>query len=633
MSSDSSRLNDRPFVSNSFRVLLGRTILNNDFSALVLSLSLLIGTAAILFPSANQWMYWLYDDTEHLNIAYNLFHGKGLTIDFIDLDAAFKDTNIPVLSNYETISHPLQNKGPLYFVLLGSWLTATQADFSNWYFWGSILNFLFAASFVVVFYIFTKRYFGRTVAMYATPVLALMPALTWFSVRIRPEVLAYVFIVSAMYFAANSLTKRNVALSGLLSALAHLTHPIGLLSGAAYLVYLLYKRKLKLAILLVAVWSAVLMPWMVRNYLIFGDATQGLGIPIPKSVLFALGLATMNTQNSNLVNPDGISSLTGTEVFVTLAGMLKEFAGLYGMPFFMLFIACGIAAYLSFGSVRSALSSRKRLALFAAALGLWGVALGLSITAETGSAAIQAILLIVVPLVGFLYIKLFTRYRSTMTWNGNNAYTLIGILGVASLITYVMFAQLSSRTVPEIRIIICSMYLLLPVAIIGLSKLLEMPIKLLFSTKSCRKALTAAMISVLAIFSISQSVTGISSILAYQNEKAETGFDSLTNEWIRSNVPEGAHIATDLPHAVTLRTGHPSVNFYYEFKGDQSYEKWIIKKFDIDYLVFYFGYTPVQTVDLGDIRLKLVYNLDNNFVYQVGSVNLEPIPKSISGKQ
>lgn len=597
-------------------------ILNHDFSILFLSLSLLVGCAAIIFPSANHWMYWLYDDTEHLNMAYNLFHGRGLTIDLIDQEAAFKETNVPALNSYDEISRPLQNKAPLYLVFLGAWLTVTGADFTNWYFWGSILNFIFASAFVVVFYIFTKRYFGKTLALYSTVVVALMPSLVWFSVRIRPEVLAYVFIASSLYFAASALTKRNVAIAAVLSALAHLTHPIGLISGSAFLVYLVYKRKLKMAFLLVIVWSVVLTPWMARNYLVFGDITQGLGIPIPKSVLFSLDLVNKNALNSNLVNPNDISSISGAPIFATLTGMLHEFATLYGMPFFMLFMACGIVAYLSFVPIRNALSSKKRAILFASLLGLWGAAVGASITAvEEAAVVIQSVLIFVIPLIAFLYVKLFTSYRNALTSNGNDIYILLGILGVITMITYVVFAQLSGRTVPEIRMMISTLYMLVPLAIMGLVQMFEIPVKRLVPIKSYKAALTITTISILAIFSISQAATGIPAVLAYQNQNAEDMYDRATNEWIRNNVPAGANIASDLPHGVMLRTGHPSVNFYYEFKGDHSYEKWIIKKFDIDYLVFYFGYPPVQTVHLGEIKLELAYNIDNNSVYKVSKNN------------
>src|SRR5688572_11011629 len=61
------------------------------------------------------------------------------------------------------------------------------------------------------------------------------------------------------------------------------------------------------------------------------------------------------------------------------------------------------------------------------------------------------------------------------------------------------------------------------------------------------------------------------------------------NAWIRDNIPPNSKTASELPHALTLETGLPSVNFQHWYKDNISYEKWIIKKFDIDYLVFYYS--------------------------------------------
>ena len=188
--------------------IITRFPLVKDLFIVIISVILLIIGSSFIFDSANKWVYWLYDDTEHLSAAYNLFHGKGLTVDSIDIEVRFLNTNIPALQSHDQISHPLRAKGPLHLVLLGGWLSATGANFGNWYFWGSLFNLILTAAFIVIFYLFTKRFFGIAIGAYATPVLAVTPAVLWVSVRIRPDVLSYLFMLVSLYFGKGNNTSK-----------------------------------------------------------------------------------------------------------------------------------------------------------------------------------------------------------------------------------------------------------------------------------------------------------------------------------------------------------------------------------------------------------------------------------------
>jgi hypothetical protein len=85
--------------------------------------------------------------------------------------------------------------------------------------------------------------------------------------------------------------------------------------------------------------------------------------------------------------------------------------------------------------------------------------------------------------------------------------------------------------------------------------------------------------------------------------------------------PPNSKTASDMPHVLTLQTGLPSVNFQHWYKDNISYEKWIIKKFNIDYLVFYFpkhGSTDLSFLDLGELNLEKIYeDSEGSFVYRV----------------
>lgn len=601
--------------------------LSKDFIILIVSLALLVVCASFMYDSSDKWVLWKYDDTEHLSVAYNLFHGKGLFMDFIDNTANHADTNIPTLKLYNQISNPLRDKGPLYFVLLGGWLKVTSANYSNWYFWGVIFNFLLIASSIVIFYLFTRRYFGINIAAFATPILALIPGLLWFSVRIRPDALVFIFFITGIYFICRGLTLKNVVLTGLFVSMAELTHSIGAMLGLTVIIYLLYKHKFKYAGVFIAIWILAITPWMIRNYIIFGDATQGFGIPLPSRVSIALGLVSPSIANLSVASY-GVNLANIPSLYSNLGGMLNEFTLTYGMEFFMAFIACSVAAYLSFPSIRRALISsennkvhlrKENIVLVSGWISLYIV---LIIWSYSRINAIQIITLVLIPLLGYLYLRLRSHHKQMFTSNGKDVYTVLGIFGVVSLLIYLVLIAVVFRT-PEVRFIYPSLFMLVPVAIVGIKKLLEVlyrfpALSLRFSSThfTSRKAISLSLVTILVIFSITQTTAGINAINGFEKPFAEKEYQKKIDKWVVDNIPAGAKIASELPHAVLLQTGHQAVNFYFGYKDNVSYERWIIKKFDIDYLVFYYPKNQLSpglsSTDLGSMKLDLVYQARNS---------------------
>jgi hypothetical protein len=593
---------------------------NKDFVILAISLTLLFIGASFLFKSANEYVMWKYDDTEHLSIAYNLFHGRGLTVDFIDLEASTVEKNIPALKKYDQISNPLRGKGPLYFVLLGAWLKITDANYSNWYFWGSIFNFILVASSVVIFYIYSKRYFGWEIAAFSAPILALMPGLLWFSVRLRPDVLAFILIIASLYYGARKIDIQNLVTTGIFCGLAHLTHPLGILPGSAFLIYLLLKGKFRAIFIFVATWFVIMVPWMVRNYIVFSDATRGLGLPIPTNISMVLGLASPSAVNLDAIKISTADSLAVVP-FTILKEMFNDLINIYGMQLFVIFISFAIVAYISFASLNR-ISSRKNIALI---LG-WAFAYALLILRiafyENSGLFAEIFVLFGVPIAGYLYIRLFSGHRDIFTTNGKSIYTILAIFGVISFSSYFIYGIKSGRVDVEPRLILYTLYIFIPLAIIGIKNLLEI-IFGFFIDASQKKIVSLSLVFMLVLFSLVQASTGINSINKFQESRAENNDQKSIDSWIIKNTPLNAKIASDLPVVVLLRTGHEAVNFARAYIDNPTYERWIIKKFDIDYLVFYYPKNR-QTVNLsatnlGDIELSMVYKIGQGSIYKINS--------------
>jgi hypothetical protein len=575
----------------------------------------------LVFDVANDWVYWKYDDAEHLSIAFNLYNGKGFVRDFIDLGADRVDTNIAHLSDYDQISNHLRNKFPLYFVLLGGWLTIFQANFESWYFLGSLFNSLISILCIIVFYFFIQKYFEARIALISSIILAATPAFIWFAVRIRPDVLAFLFIIMTLYLGLRRITWTNSVLIGILAGLSHFSHTIGLLPGIAIIIYFLIKRKFKHVLIIIGVWLVLLIPWLARNFLVFGDALQGTGIPVPRDILIKIGLVAKDAPNLNV---NEIGSLAGISLTQTIDGMIQQFSSVYGMQYFMLFVSFSFFAFVCYHNLKKGISSKRKKILFLMSLLVYGLLIGyiFQIKNNDNDIDIQLAVLFITPFFIFIYLRVFSNSKRYFTTDGRSAYTLIAIFVILSFIPYFMYAQVTGRVVPEPRIIIHSLYFLIPLAVIGIYKLVSQ----LYEFSNWKYSNGYAIVSTIVIITIMTTVTftiGISTITGYYEEFKEMPFQTAMHEWINQNIPKDAKIASELPHIVLLETGRQVVNFAHPFKDSISYEKWIIKKFDIDYLVFYY-YNDLERgkgleyLNLGGLQLEKVYEgKDGGLVYKV----------------
>jgi hypothetical protein len=397
-------------------------------------------------------------------------------------------------------------------------------------------------------------------------------------------------------------------------------------AGWALLVYYLLHKKFKVAIILVGTWLGIILPWLVRNLLTFGDATQGFGFPLPRAVLVALGLIRPDVgPYSPLVGTSGGVSLNVVNVplYSTIIGMLDEFNRVYGMQFFIIFLSMSLFAFLSFSELKKMLfPGYLKLVTFLILVGLYGRAVLFAVDLNTNKDAlfIQVIVLIVIPFSVFVYLKLFSKYRKIFATKQPPFAHILVIVGLLTFVPYLMYAQITGRTVPEIRLLTYGLYMVIPLAIVGLVKVVEAGLRLVhkpITIKLTQKVLILVLVGII----LPQTALGISSINVWQARFQEETYQKIMHDWIRENIPPESNVGSDLPHAVLLETGLPAVNFQYSYKDDVDYEKWIIKKFDLDYLVFYYPKddrsVSLRFTDLDEFRLVPVYEGPRNIIYKI----------------
>jgi hypothetical protein len=359
---------------------------------------------------------------------------------------------------------------------------------------------------------------------------------------------------------------------------------------------------------------------MVRNYLIFGDATRGLGLPIPMNMATLLGLATPSAVGLDAAKVTTANSLAVLPLG-TLVEMYNELTNIYGMQLFLIFISFSIVAYICFSSLRNILSRKNILFILAWVL-IYGILIVRIATYKDSGLAPQFFVLFGVPLLGYIYIRFFSGHKDVFTTGKNNIYAILAIFGIISFTSYFLYGIKSGRIDVEPRLILYTLYLFIPLAIIGIKKILQI-VFIPLNMPRRRKTVTLSLVCILIIFSFVQVSTGLPAINQFQEIRAEKDFQKSMHDWIKRNVPLNAKIGSDFPHVVLLRTGHEAVNFAQAYKDNPSYERWIINKFDLDYLVFYYPKNR-QTVnltitDLGDMQLTLVYRSGLGSIYKITS--------------
>jgi len=137
-------------------------------------------------------------------------------------------------------------------------------------------NLLAALGTTLMAYRLARSHFGEPAARATALVLAFMPSLTMYTVTILSESLLFLLLLSIIYLGLKPPTRWNTVGLGLLFGFALLTRPIILFLPLLLLAYRYWQtrhwRSVALqTVVIFALAEAVLLPWQIRNYQVFGS--------------------------------------------------------------------------------------------------------------------------------------------------------------------------------------------------------------------------------------------------------------------------------------------------------------------------------------------------------------------------
>jgi len=305
-----------------------------DISFLVALIIIEILIVSIFYPFTSQMM--CCDDAIFIDIANGFAKNFSFENSFIASWNPVNSTNA-LIEVYPEITSNFYIKGPLYFIVLGLTYKILESTPENWVQHGIFLNIVLSSLFLVIFYFFIKKYFGLNIAILSSLVVLTIPFMPWYSARIVPYILFFIFSLAALFF----LQKKSIhyVLAGFFTGLAHLTQPFGIFLTVSFVVFLLIKKEFKGAAIFFSINQLTLLPWLIRNYYLSGD--MGLHIPFTNyfSKLFFFIPTVSSTSSSyeffreSIVT--NISDLSLSTLFSDLSG---EIYYIYNIDYLLIFL-------------------------------------------------------------------------------------------------------------------------------------------------------------------------------------------------------------------------------------------------------------------------------------------------------
>jgi hypothetical protein len=293
---------------------------------------------------------WRSDDALHISAAQSFAKGENFELNF---NLAFTDryNDINIILEMDPSLSSSYSRAILYHAFLGSFYYVFDTQPVDFVLHASVFSFILSSTFVVLFFFLIQKYFNAKIAIISSVFVLLIPFFAWESVRALPTMLAYIFIISSLFF----LEKKPVHyfMFGFFIALSHMTHPVGIVFGFSYVVYLLISREIKGAVITFFIWNVFLLPHYFRSYYFWKDIGVGLYLPFSNKISSHLEfLPHVITEDGNIV--DGIisnnnfsldlSSYFIYEPFLILFLLFKEFEFI-GMGYIIIIIFFSIFLY------------------------------------------------------------------------------------------------------------------------------------------------------------------------------------------------------------------------------------------------------------------------------------------------
>lgn len=513
------------------------------------------------------------DDVYHISIANSFREKKNFEIDFLDL-SIYRYASEDMFKLFPTLSNEQTGKGPLYYIFLGSFYELLSTTPEDFYFHASIFNNLLTSIFLVAFFFFVKKKFDLKIALVSSILISLIPFFGWISARVLLYPLLYIFLILALFFTEKK--KTHYLIFGVLAGLALLTHPFGIFIGITYALFLLLNKEFKGCLLSIITWHAVLIPWFLRNYYLFKDIGWGLFLPysevVSKSLFFLPQKAGSNISESSFI-PASFEKIEFFSPFSVFEGMFKEFSQLYHMDYLLILI------FLTFAFVFFKLDKFQKNIKYIIMI-ILGIASSYTLIYYHTEVAVHIIFAFVIPIA--LACLLYKKAKWLFVEPANRTNNFIIFFIFINFIGYYLVSLVYHRQVPETKMIMFPIFLLVPLSILAVDKIIR---QVKFKKISIKKLVYVLVFGLILSPIMIQMAQGIEFLNNYP-ANIESGEMVKINQFIRDDVSPDANVFSNLPHIIFLKTGLRSIALPLQITDQNELDK-LITHYKISYVIFY----------------------------------------------
>ena len=536
------------------KTLLIQTHLSKkEIFAIIIILGFSIFSTSLLRDNSMQAIIYNFDDAISLSVIKNISYGNGIALDLAGYHPFYDSTRF--FSNFPEVPFPFTLKGPIYYLTTSFFLNVFSITPENYFISSSYINTLFFSISLILVFFLIRKYYGVDVAFFSTMIIASISFLNWSAVRLLPLPITMIFLFASLFFLKHK--KSNYILFGILSGLAHLTHPQGMMLSFSYMILLLIERKFKGFLIVLTTYFLILSPWMIRNIITVNSPNEGLQLPF---LDYFWSLLKFKTQLPTL------SSNIPTEPQLYPFELLKSFI-VQGTSFYQVStISVLVLFFLSFFLFYVYLILRKN-------------------TTNSGYHIFKSVL---------------------------NRMTLFSIVFL-----FVSFLALTYKVTIapiELRLFLPAMIFLIPPAIFLIFQIskktffIQHNFKMFLIPKYYVTIFVILIITIFVSIDFYTGITGLNNYLEKGGLGRESEYTAFLSSWIRNQTDTTSIISTDLPAAVTLSTTRSSVGMPYDLFTPSVFKKYI-ETYSPQYFIFMTGtffHDTIINIDVDDHVLQKV---------------------------
>jgi len=233
--------------------------------AIILFLFLITLCVRIPMLSAAADSLHRYDDAYYFSVARNLFVNRSFTVDVVQ----------PWESVVE-LGRPYNGQPLLPIVLQFVFLHGHPYELAI------AFNVFLTAILVCVSFLFFKKIVDLKIATLTSLLVALSPTLYFHSLRVLKEPLGYLLFFLSLV-AIESISEKNKfkwIIVGFIVGLTNLAHEVGALLFFAIFIWMMWKKKYQGSFTFMFSYVLIILPWLMRNWLVLGWPFENTGIPI-----------------------------------------------------------------------------------------------------------------------------------------------------------------------------------------------------------------------------------------------------------------------------------------------------------------------------------------------------------------